>query len=184
LRELSLHIMDIIENGIGAGADLIRLSIEEDHKKNMLRVIITDNGQGIPEALLEKVTDPFYTTRTTRRVGLGLSLFREASRRCEGDFKIESRENEGTRVEATFRMDHIDLAPMGDIEGAMTGLMMGSPEVDFVYSHHVEGQLFHLDTRTIKRELEGVPINHPKVLQYISETIREGLVGIRRKRDE
>lgn len=184
MRELSLHIMDIIENGIGAGADLICLSIEEDHHKNLLRVTITDNGRGIPEALLEKVTDPFYTTRTTRRVGLGLSLFREASRRCEGDFSIESMEGEGTKVEASFRMDHIDLAPMGDIEGAMTSLMMGSPDVDFVYSHRLDDQLFHLDTRIVKRELEGVPINHPKVLQYISETIREGLTGIRRKREE
>jgi len=183
LRELSLHIMDIIENGIGAGADLIHLSIEEDHKKNLIRVTVTDNGQGIPEALLEKVTDPFFTTRTTRRVGLGLSLFREASRRCEGDFSIESREGEGTKVEATFRLDHIDLAPMGDIEGAMTSLIMGSADVDFVYSHHVDGRPFHLDTRSIKKELEGVPINHPKVLQYISETIREGLAEIRRKRN-
>lgn len=184
MRELSLHIMDIIENGIGAGADLIFLSVEEDHDKNLLRVTITDNGQGIPEALLEKVTDPFFTTRTTRRVGLGLSLFREASRRCAGDFRIESRVGEGTKVEATFRMDHIDLAPMGGIEGAITSLMMGSPEVNFVYTHQVDGRPYHLDTRTIRSELEGVPINHPKVLQYISENIREGLAGIRRKKNE
>ncbi len=183
MREISLHIMDIIENGIGAGADLIHLSIEEDHKKNLLSVTIMDNGRGIPDALLEKVTDPFFTTRSTRRVGLGLSLLREATRRCEGDFNIESREGKGTRVLATFRMDHIDLAPMGDLEGAVTGLMMGSPDADFDYSHVVDGRLFHLDTRTIKRELEDVPINHPKVLRYISETIREGLAEIRGKRD-
>ena len=184
MRELSLHIMDIMENGIGAGADLIRLSIEEDHRKNLLLVSVTDNGQGIPEALLDRVTDPFYTTRTTRRVGLGLSLFREASRRCGGEFSISSKEGEGTKTEATFRMDHIDLAPMGDIAGVMTSLIMGSPEVDFIYSHQADDQRFHLDTRAVRSELEGVPLNHPKVLQYLAETIREGLTGIRRKREE
>ena len=183
MREISLHIMDIIENGIGAGADLIHLFIEEDHKKNLLSVTIVDNGRGIPEALLEKVADPFFTTRSTRRVGLGLSLLREATRRCEGDFDIESREGKGTRVSATFRMDHIDLAPMGDLEGAVTALMMGNPDVDFDYSHDVDGRPFHLDTRIIKRELEGVPVNHPKVLRYIGETIREGLAEIRETRD-
>ena len=184
MRELSLHIMDIMENGIGAGADLIRLSIEEDHRKNLLLVSVTDNGQGIPEALLDRVADPFLTTRTTRRVGLGLSLLREASRRCEGEFRITSKEGEGTRTEATFRMDHIDLAPMGDIAGVITSLIMGSPEVDFVYFHRADDQRFDLDTRVVRRELEGVPLSHPKVLQYLSETISEGLTGIRRKRDQ
>lgn len=181
MRELSLHIMDIVENGIGAGADLIHLTIEEDYAGNRLRITIGDNGRGIPEDLLDKVTDPFYTTRTTRRVGLGLSLFREATKRCEGSFHIASKEGEGTRVEAEFRMDHIDLAPMGDLEGALTSLMMGYPDVDFFYVHQVDDRLFELDTRVIRKELEGVPLNHPKVLRYISETIREGLAEVRRR---
>ena len=179
MRELSLHILDIIENGIGAGAELIRLTISEDRRNNLLRITITDNGRGIPAKVLDKVTDPFFTTRTTRRVGLGLSLFREASRRCDGEFRITSGEGKGTEVYATFRRDHIDLAPMGDMPGTMTTLIMGSPQVDFVYTHEVDGKTFHLDTRDIKDELDGVPIQDPQVLKHISAMIRESLAELK-----
>ena len=97
MRELSLHIMDVIENGITAGADLITLKMSEDRKKNLLTIVITDNGRGIPENILEKIMDPFYTTKTTRRVGLGLSLFREASKRCNGEFSILQGREKGLK---------------------------------------------------------------------------------------
>lgn len=184
MRELALHIMDIMENGIGAGATLIHLDISENHKENRIRIVIGDNGRGIPKGLLDKVTDPFFTSRTTRRVGLGLSLFREASRRCEGEFTIASEEGKGTSVEATFRLDHIDLAPLGQIDGAMTSMIMGNPEVDFFFRHDVDGRCFEMDTREIRKELEEVPLNHPKVLQSISESIRKGEEGIRKARNE
>jgi anti-sigma regulatory factor (Ser/Thr protein kinase) len=179
LRELSLHIMDIIENGINAGADLITLSVVEDGKENRLRITITDNGRGIPPELLDRVMDPFFTTRTTRRIGLGLSLFREASRRCEGEFDIRSKEGEGSEVRASFRLDHIDLAPVGGMDGALTSLIMGSPGVDFVYTHDVDGREFRLDTREIREQLGDVPIQHPRVLKSISAMIRESLAELR-----
>ncbi|MFZ7112140.1 MAG: ATP-binding protein [Desulfatiglandales bacterium] len=175
MRELSLHIMDIVENGISAGADLIGIEIRDVPAENLLCITIRDNGRGIPEDLLEKVTDPFFTSRTTRRVGLGLSLFLVAARRCDGEFGISSKEGLGTTVTATFKRDHIDLAPMGDMEGTLTSLIMGSPHVDFVCLYEAEGRRFLLDTREIRKELEEVPMNHPQVLKYISETIREGL---------
>jgi hypothetical protein len=167
--------MDIIENGVNAGADLIHLSIMEDRKGNRLQINITDNGPGIPTDMLERVTDPFFTTRKTRRVGLGLSLFREASRRCDGEFKITSEEGKGTAVEATFRLDHIDLAPMGDLASTMTTLIMGNPDVDFVYTHDIQGRTYHLDTQAIKKELDGIPIQDPKVLKYIGDSILNSL---------
>lgn len=175
MRELSLHIMDIIENGINAGGDLISLSVGEDRKDNCLRITITDNGRGISSEILEKVLDPFYTTRETRRVGLGLSLFREASKRCAGKFNIASREGKGTQVEASFQLDHIDLPPMGDLASTITTLIMGNPGVDFVYTHEGEGEPFHLDTRVIAKELDGVKISHPQVIKHIAEMIRESL---------
>lgn len=175
MRELSLHIMDIIENGLAAGANVIRLSIVENRDENCLRITITDNGCGIPEEMIKKVMDPFFTTRTTRRVGLGLSLFREASRRCDGKFNINSKPSEGTEVYASFRLDNIDLPPLGDITGSMTSLIMGNPDVDFIYTHELDGKHFQMDTRQIKKELDGVPINHPEVLQYIASTIKESL---------
>ncbi|HOP46732.1 MAG TPA: ATP-binding protein [Desulfobacteraceae bacterium] len=150
MRELSLHILDIIENGIRAGANLITITIVEDHKNNKLKISIADNGHGIPSDMLEKVTDPFYTTKSVRRVGLGLSLFREASRRCEGEFKITSRVGVGTETCATFRIDHIDLAPMGDLESTLSSLIIGNPGVDFIYDHEIDGERVILDTRDIK----------------------------------
>jgi anti-sigma regulatory factor (Ser/Thr protein kinase) len=181
VRELSLHIMDVVENGVAAGATLVDIAVAEDRKGNRLEITIKDNGRGIPADLLEQVLNPFYTTRTTRRVGLGLSLFREASRRCEGDFHIQSREGEGTEVYASFKRNHIDLAPFGDIASSLTTLIMGNPGVDFVYSHDVDGELFQLDTRDVKQELEDVPIHHPDVIQYLTRFIRESLAELRRE---
>jgi hypothetical protein len=180
LREMSLHIMDIIENGIAAQADLVTLSIVEDRKDNSLRITITDNGRGIPAETLDKVLDPFYTTRKTRDVGLGLSLFRETSKRCDGNFDIISTVGKGTRVEASFRIDHIDLPPMGELSMSLTALIMGNPDVDFDYTHVVDGEIFHLDTRQVKDELEGLEINHPQVIQYIADVMRESLAELNR----
>jgi hypothetical protein len=180
VREMSLHIMDVAENGIGAGASLMEIAVTEDRKANRLTIGIRDNGRGIPADLLDKVMDPFYTTRTTRRVGLGLSLFREASRRCEGEFGIKSKEGEGTEVSASFRLDHIDLAPLGNMVGSLTSLIVGNPQVDFVYTHDVNGNVFRLDTREVKQELDGVEITHPEVIKFLGDLIRESLAEIRK----
>lgn len=173
MREMSLHILDIAENALDAGATLIGISISEEKKKDLLTIALEDNGCGIEEKNLEKVLDPFYTTRRTRRVGLGLSLFRETSRRCGGDLNIRSDVGKGTRVEATFRPDHIDLPPMGDMGGCIGIMIMGHPEVDIVYVHQREGAKFDFDTREIKTGLQGVAINHPGVLKYLMGVIRE-----------
>jgi anti-sigma regulatory factor (Ser/Thr protein kinase) len=178
VRELSLHIMDIVENSVAAGATRVRISVVEHTSRNLLRISIRDNGRGIPEHQLERVLDPFYTTKTTRRVGLGLSLFREASRRCDGEFTIRSKEGEGTEVSASFRLDHLDLAPLGDMASSMTTLIMGNSEVDFSYSHERDGKEFQIDTREIKGGLEDVPITHPEVIKTIGESIRESLKEI------
>ena len=179
MRELSLHIMDIVENSVAAGAIRVRISVVEHTPRNLLRISIRDNGRGIPEHQLERVLDPFYTTKTTRRVGLGLSLFREASRRCDGEFTIRSKEDEGTEVSASFRLDHIDLAPVGDMASSMTSLIMGNPGVDFIYTHERNGKSFQVDTREVKKELEDLPITHPEVIKFIGDSIRESLEEIK-----
>lgn len=173
MREMSLHILDIAENALDAGATLIGISVYEEKEKGLLTIALEDNGCGIEEKNLEKVLSPFYTTRRTRRVGLGLSLFRETSRRCGGDLNITSHVGGGTRVEATFRAAHIDLPPMGDMGGCIGAMIMGHPEVDIVYVHQREGAKFDFDTREIKTGLEGVAINHPRVLKYLVGVIRE-----------
>ena len=178
MRELSLHILDVVENGINAGASMVEISVSEDRKSNLLSIEIKDNGRGIPEDLLERVTDPFYTTRKTRRVGLGLSLFREASRRCGGDFRIESTEGDGTKVFTSFRLDHIDLAPLGDLASSLTGLIAGNPMVDFIYTHRVDDSVFKLDTRELKKVLDGMAFNSPEVVGFLRRFIREGFSDI------
>jgi anti-sigma regulatory factor (Ser/Thr protein kinase) len=181
VREISLHVMDIVENGVAAGAKEVQISVVEDTKKNRLRIAVKDDGRGIPEHRLDQVLDPFYTTKTARRVGLGLSLFREAARRCDGEFELHSKEGEGTEVIASFRLDHLDLAPLGDMASSMTSLIMGNPEVDFVYTHERNGRSFQVDTRELRKELEGIPITHPEVLKTIGHSIRESLEEIMRE---
>lgn len=139
--------MDIAENGISAGASLIRILVNEDRQNNLLTVEIEDNGRGMPAEMLAQVTDPFITSRTTRRVGLGLSLLQAAAQRCDGEFKLESELGKGTRTFASFRYDHIDRAPVGDTAGSLTVLMMGNPNIDFNYTHQVDKKRFHAGYR-------------------------------------
>lgn len=181
MLELSLHILDIVENSLTAGASLVEIRLVEDRNRNLLEIDIRDDGRGIPPERVQKVLDPFYTTRTTRRVGLGLALFRDAARQCGGDFTVESKEGEGTLVRAWFEWDHIDRAPLGDMAGTLQGLIVGNADVDFHYLHEVDGQVFEMDTRNIRKQLGGVPLNHPEVIRFLNEAIREGEKGLYQK---
>lgn len=181
MRELSLHLIDIAENGISAGADLITIRISQRDIDDILEIVIADNGRGIPSGLLKKAADPFFTTKTTRRIGLGLSLFREAAKRCDGEFRLKSEEGNGTEVFASFRLNHIDLAPLGDVAGSISCLIMGNPGVDFLYVHEINGESFSLDTREIRKELEGVPLSNPEVVKWVITTINGSLNALSRK---
>ena len=141
--------MDVAENGITAGAGCIHILIDEERMENRLKILIKDNGKGMSPDMLHKATDPFVTTKITRRTGLGLSLLKEAAKRCGGVFSIESEPGKGTVVTATFRYDHIDRAPIGDIAGTITILMAGNPNIDFVYDHVIDGKRFAIETREL-----------------------------------
>lgn len=184
MRELSLHILDVLENSVEAGASRIGLSIREDLEADWMVIEITDDGCGMREELVEKVLDPFYTTRKTRHVGLGLPLFREAARRCEGDLVIHSKPGNGTRVEARFRHSHIDRAPLGDMPTAVLAILLSEHPVDFNYYHQAGLRKFRFDSSEIRKELEGVPLNHPKVRDWILQFLREGEAGLFQERQE
>jgi signal transduction histidine kinase len=139
MRELSLHILDVVENGITAGGDCIWIEVDEARKKDLLKIVIRDNGRGMPVEKLENIDDPFITSRTTRRVGLGLSLLAAAAKRCEGELRVNSEPGKGTEVEATFRYNHIDRAPLGDMAATIGTLILGNPGIDFIYAHHIDG---------------------------------------------
>ena len=178
MLELSLHILDIVENSTRAGAKLVTITITEDPERDIFRITITDDGRGMDRETVKKALDPFYTTKGVRRVGLGLPMLYQATQQCEGRFAIDSEEGAGTRVCAEFKLSHIDRQPLGDIAGTIATLIAGNPEVDFVYRHKNAEHEFTLDTREIKTEIEEVPVNHPEILKFIRTSIEEGLEGV------
>ncbi|MCP4665784.1 MAG: ATP-binding protein [Deltaproteobacteria bacterium] len=170
MEDLSLHILDIVENGTRAGATLVDISITEDASNDLLSITVRDNGRGMRRDMAEKTRDPFVTTRTTRRVGMGLSLLHQAAQEAGGDLSIESEPDRGTCVCATFQASHIDRKPLGDMGSTMITLILGNPDVDFVYHSDFDGEETRLDTREIRAELEEpLFISHPAVLNVIRD---------------
>jgi hypothetical protein len=136
---------------------------------------IEDNGRGIPRGLVGKVLDPFYTSRTTRNVGLGLSLLAQSARDTGGDISVESEEGAGTRVRARFSPSHIDMKPLGDVADTLLVLIAANPEIDFFFSYEKPSGRYVIDTQEIKAELEEVPITSPDVLSLLKDELRESL---------
>ena len=179
MLELSLHILDIVNNSIKAKADLIYISINESVDDNLLEISISDNGCGMDSQFLSKVTDPFQTTRTTRKVGMGLSLFKAAAKNAGGDFVIRSQKDVGTTVEASFVYNHIDRQPLGDMGETILTLISGNDTIHFVYSHSINQKFFLLDTREIKRILgDDISLGDPEIVVWLKEYIHEGLSKI------
>lgn len=181
MRELSLHILDVMENSIEAGAKCVELEIEEDSARNLLRVIVKDDGRGMDAETLRRVTDPFFTTRTTRHVGLGLPLFKAAAQRCNGDLELVSEVGRGTQVCATFELNHIDRAPLGNLKMTLLGAMLSYRACDIRYRHRVDGREFQLDTREMKMLLGDVPLDHPQVRSWLEEYLDEGISELYRQ---
>ena len=177
MEDISLHILDIAENSVSAGATLIKISISMDTQKDLFSVEIEDNGKGFPEDIRSKVLDPFVTTRTTRKVGLGLPLLAQSARVTGGDISVREGNTVGTIVTASFKQSHIDMKPLGDIAETLVVLIAGNPHVDFLFTYSKNSNVFSLDTREIIKELEGVPVTSPPVLSflrnYLSASLRD-----------
>lgn len=178
MEDLSLHILDIVENSITAGANRVELRILEDLGKDIFSIEIKDNGKGIRKDTLEKVTDPFYTTRKTRNVGLGLSLLAQSAKEADGNISIKSEEGIGTTIYVCFKHSHIDRKPFGNIADTLIVLISGNPDIDFFYEHRMDVNLYSIDTGKIRPELEGVPINYPGVIELIKKDMQAGLEKI------
>jgi hypothetical protein len=173
MRELSLHILDVLQNSLEAGATLVELTIEEDLTADRLTITVRDNGRGMDEAQLARIFDPFFTTRSTRHVGLGLPLFKAAAQRCKGDLTVTSELAKGTTLQATFQHSHVDRAPLGDITGTLVAFILGGA-CDVRYIHRVDGKEFGFHTANIKAELGEIPLTHPAVREWLQEFIAEG----------
>lgn len=175
MKELSLHILDIVQNSTRAQATEVAIEITEDFRQNLLKIVIKDNGAGIKKEALATITNPFSTSRTTRRVGLGLSLLKTAAEQCRGGMTIESEEGKGTTVTVAFEHDHIDRVPLGDIVSTLIGIMIGNPDIDVYYRHCVNDTVFDIHTKAIKEELGEVPISDAAVMNFLSEYIQSQL---------
>jgi hypothetical protein len=184
MQDLSLHILDVAENSIAARASQIEIRLEEDEGLGLLILEITDDGVGMDEAMAKAALDPFVTTKTTRRVGLGLPLLAQAAAAANGRLTLESTAGRGTRVRAVFELGHIDRKPLGDMGQTLTTLIAGNPQVDIVYTHKVNRSRYELKTREIKSQLGEVPIQSPEVIAAIRRNIKDGLDRLRRENEQ
>lgn len=177
MKELSLNILDIAENSVKAGAALTEITLDETDTS--LTITIADDGCGMSEETLRAVTNPFYTTRTTRSVGLGIPLFILSAEQTGGSVKIESKQadasdaSHGTKLVATYNKNHIDFTPLGDVVATLTTLIQGHPDTDFLFIHRKGGCEVSLDTRSVKEVLEGVPIDSYEVIKWIEDNLKE-----------
>ena len=179
MRELSLNVMDIAQNSISAGASRITISVVEDQREDLLSISVEDNGKGMSQETVQKVIDPFYTTRTTRSVGLGIPLFKMEAEMTGGSFKIDSQLGVGTTLTAVFKPSSVDMIPLGDINGTVQLLISCNPQLDFVY-HRVlrtqegEQREFTLETTELRQVLgEEVPLDTPDVVLWIKYYLSE-----------
>jgi hypothetical protein len=181
MRELSLHILDLLQNAVEAGATRIALTIEEDSSRDSLTVTVQDNGRGMPPELATRVLDPFVTTRQTRHVGLGLPLLAAAAEQAGGGVEVHSVPGEGTVVTAGFALDHWDRAPLGDLPGTLLAALLARDPVELLYVHRVDGREFRCDTAELREVLGGIPLTHPPVRAWLREYLEEGIVGLERR---
>jgi anti-sigma regulatory factor (Ser/Thr protein kinase) len=178
MKEISLHLLDIAQNSISAGATNIRITVRESASADMIEMIVADNGCGMTEEFLRQVIDPFTTTRKTRKVGLGIPLLKMAAEAAEGSFAIESESGKGTKVTVGFKRSHIDRPPLGDMAGSIVTLIQGAPELDLLYQHITDRGEFSLSTSEVRAIMGDVALNEPMVLQWIRQFLAENIQGI------
>ena len=178
MKELSLNILDVAKNSVTANASLIKILINETEET--LEIKIIDDGCGMDEETVMHVVDPFYTTRTTRSVGLGIPLFKLEAEQTGGSLTVESRsikedlENHGTEITALFYKNHIDFIELGDIVSTVTTLISGSPEIDFLFEHKTVNGLVSLDTSQIREVLGAdVPLDSPEIIVWMTDSLKE-----------
>lgn len=178
MRELSQHMTDLIENSVRAGAKRVEVDVDENPEADEVMVIVRDDGRGMAPEEVTAAMDPFYTTRTCRKMGLGIPLARATAERCDGCLEIESAPGHGTQVTFRLRGSHIDRPPFGDVRATVMAALVGHPDVDVHYRHRAGDHSFEVDGAAIKRELDGVPLSHPLVLGWLERFLSQGLAGV------
>ncbi len=180
MKELSLNILDVAKNSVTAGATKIEILVEETPEQ--LAITITDNGCGMTPEFVKRVTDPFTTTRTTRKVGMGLPLMKMEAQMSGGDLSIESQVGKGTTVKSWFDPRNIDMPPLGDLTLSVTTLIQGSPDIDFIFTHRTPAGEYTLDTGEIRQIMGDIPLSEPEVIAWLTDYLRENESNIEGKR--
>ena len=175
MKELSLHILDIAENSITAGATRIEINVMEQKEVDRLRIEVRDNGRGMDAGMAVAVTSPFVTTRTTRKVGLGIPLLKAAAEACNGSFTLESTPSIGTALAVEFQLSHIDRMPLGDLPGTWLTLLVSHPDINWVLEHRTDQGSFRLDSAELMTLLDGLSISDPAVLSFLRVYLEDGI---------
>lgn len=178
MQELSMNILDVAENSVRAGASLIGISLDLNDATGLQTLTIRDNGSGMDAETARNVTDPFFTTRTTRKVGLGLPFLKMAAEMTGGTLTIESQPGKGTTVIVTFTIGHIDLMPLGDMGSTLSVLVQANPDIDFVFSFTKSGQTFQFTTAEAREILGDVPLSEPSVALFVRDYVNEGIQSV------
>lgn len=173
MTELSLNVLDVVQNSIRARSTFIKITVAVNTLKDSLLIEIEENGQGMTKEQIKKVSDPFFTTRTTRSIGLGIPFFKYAAQSTGGSFHISSEPGKGTRVHGTFSLSHIDRMPLGDMTGTIRTLITFNTDIDFLYSYTVDDKNFILDTREFRKILGDMTFDLPEISAYIKEYLKE-----------
>ncbi|HWS29166.1 MAG TPA: ATP-binding protein [Clostridia bacterium] len=176
MKEIALHLLDIVQNSLSAGADLITVSVTIDEGENLLSVSVADNGRGMDEETQKRVVSPFYTSRDTRKVGLGIPFFKEGAEGCGGSFYIRSKPHAGTEIGASYLIDHIDRPPLGDMTETMLTLCVCNETVNFILRYARNDKEFVFDTREIRLALgKDISFQAPEVMEWIKGYLAEGI---------
>ncbi len=175
MRELSLHLLDIAENSISAKAKNITIEVSEDLRTDLLQMSVQDDGCGMSPEMAASVIDPFVTTRTTRKVGLGIPLLKEAAEACNGGLSLTSKIGEGTTISVKFQHSHIDRMPLGDLATTLLHLLVANPSVHWLFIYTYNGHGFIFDDQPVKAELEGLPLSEPSILSCLREMLQSGM---------
>ena len=177
MRELSLHLLDIAENSIAARATIIKIMVDENTVFDRLRLTVEDNGIGMDKEMAAKVTDPFFTSRTTRKVGLGIPLLKEAAEACNGSLELWSEKGLGTRISIEFQRSHIDRMPLGNLADTYRSLVISSPEINWQLGYRLDDYEFLYDQKEVRDVLGDIPFSDPAVIGYIRKTFEAGLIA-------
>ncbi len=179
MKTISEHILDIVQNSVRAKATLIEIIIEEDKNNNIYTLTVRDNGCGMGENVLKQASEPFFTSRNTRKVGMGLALLKQNAEQCKGGLALKSKEGKGTEVKATFQLSDIDRPPLGDVWESYYLSMLGNDKIELGYKHKTGHGGFEILSGEIRDMLDGVPLNNKKIKEGVIELIKNNLKDIK-----